>query len=168
MNDYWLAKLISSVDKVDSRKRLQKAVYLLQSAGCPLKCDYILHYYGPYSFDVAALVDCLDGADIIEETPKGNRYEVHIIDKGKAALKRFEKTPKGKSLFSEIQQFVPSFKQLNDENARVLELAATVAFFYQGNWAQAKEQTAKFKSVRLTDSKLQKAEELAKNFQKAT
>ena len=168
MNDYWLAKLISSVGKVDSRKRLQKAVYLLQSAGCPLKCDYILHYYGPYSFDVAALVNCLDGADIIEETPKGNRYEVHSIDKGKAALKRFEKTPKGKSLLSQIQQFVPLFEQLNAENLWVLELAATITYFHQNDWTEAKEQTAKFKSVPLTDSKLQKAEELAKKFQKAT
>ena len=166
MNDYWLAKLISSVGKVDSRKRLQKAVYLLQLAGCPLKCDYILHYYGPYSFDVAALVDCLDGADIIEETPKGNRYEVHIIDKGKAALKRFEKTLKGQSVLSQIQRFVPLFEQLNAEDPRVLELAATVAYFYKGDWTEAREQTSALKSVPSSDPDLQKAEELARKFEK--
>ena len=70
MKDYWLAKLISSVEVVDSRKRLQKAIYLLQLAGCPLKCDYLLHYYGPYSFELAGLINQLDGANIIEETPE--------------------------------------------------------------------------------------------------
>ena len=166
MNDYWLSKLVSSVDKVDSRKRLQKSVYLLQLAGCPLKCNYILHYYGPYSFDVASLVNCLDGAEIIEETPKGNRYEVHVIDNGKAALKRFENTSKGKSLLSEIQKFVPLFKQLNAEDSWVLELAATVAYFYKGDWTNARKQTSAFKNIHPDDPNLQKAEELAKKFKK--
>ena len=96
MKDYWLAKLISSVTEVDSRKRLQKSIYLLQQAGCPLQCDYILHYYGPYSFELAALIDQLDGAKIIEETPEatgyGSRYESRITEKGRKILHSIEET----------------------------------------------------------------------------
>jgi uncharacterized protein YwgA len=172
VNDYWLAKLISSVDEVDSRKRLQKAIYLLQLAGCPLKCEYLLHYYGPYSFELASLIDQLEGANLIKETPEqmGSnvlRYKAKITEKGREALNYFEKTPKGKSLLSEIQQFVTTFKQLNIVNAWVLELAATIAFFYHTDWNEAKKQTAKFKNVSLTDGDLKKAEELAKKFRKA-
>jgi uncharacterized protein YwgA len=57
MNDYWLAKLIASVEEVDSRKRLQKSIYLLQFLkGFPLKLDYFLHFYGPYSWELADLI----------------------------------------------------------------------------------------------------------------
>ncbi len=65
MRDYWLAKLISSITEVDSRKRLQKSIYLLQRAGCPLRFSYILHYYGPYSFDLAGLIEQLKGSSVV-------------------------------------------------------------------------------------------------------
>lgn len=171
MNDYWLAKLISSVDEVDSRKRLQKSVYLLQLAGCPLKCDYILHYYGPYSFDLAGLVDQLDGAEIIKEIPQGTglgvRYKTHIIAKGEKALTRFEATQPGKTLRNKIKPFLSRFAKLNAEDTRVLELAATAAYFHEGNWTEAKKQTAAFKSVRIDDVQLLKAVKLAKKFKKS-
>jgi len=171
VNDYWLAKLISSVDEVDSRKRLQKSIYLLQLAGCPLKCEYILHYYGPYSFELASLIDQLEGANLIKETPEqaGHsllRYKAEITEKGRESLEKFEKTPSGADVESKIKNFLPLFKQLNQETLWVLELAATIAFFHQTDWNEAKKQTSKFKNVPLTDSNFQKAEGLAKRFKK--
>ena len=35
MTKYQLAKLIQFVGNLETRKRMQKVVYLLQSAGCP-------------------------------------------------------------------------------------------------------------------------------------
>lgn len=168
MKDYWLAKLISSIDQVDSRKRLQKSVYLLQLAGCPLRCDYILHYYGPYSFELAGLIDQLDGANIIEEAPEptgvGTRYRASITDRGRKALGNIQQTKLGRGLLSKIKPFVPRFEELNQENIWVLELAATIAYFHEGNWPKAKKQTATFKKVRVDDEKLLKAVKLAKKF----
>lgn len=171
MKDYWLAKLISSSDEVDSRKRLQKSVYLLQLAGCPLRCDYILHYYGPYSFELAGLMDQLDGANIIKETSEqtgfagfGVRYKAAITQRGKSALEALEQTKLGKGLLSKIKSFVPRFEELNQEDVWILELAATIAYFHEGNWAKAKKQTATFKSVRVDDVNLLKAGKLAKKF----
>ena len=44
MKRYQLAKLIEwSGESLKTRKRLQKVVYLLQAAGCPLDADYTLH-----------------------------------------------------------------------------------------------------------------------------
>lgn len=171
VNDYWLAKLIGSVSEVDSRKRLQKSIYLLQLAGCPLKCEYILHYYGPYSFELANLIDQLDGANLIKETPEqiGSsvlRYKAKITEKGKESLEKFEKTPSGADLESKIKKFLPLFQQLNQENLWVLELAATIAFFHRTDWSEAQKQAAKFKNVPLSDRDLQKAEELARKFRK--
>jgi uncharacterized protein YwgA len=168
MKDYWLAKLISSVEEVDSRKRLQKSIYLLQLAGCPLQCDYLLHYYGPYSFELAGLIDQLDGADIIEEKPEptayGERYKSVITRKGKDVLASFERTKAGVKARKVLRSFVPRFQGLNKENGWVLELAATIAYFHEDNWTKARIQAAKFKRVRSDDSNLRKALELAKGF----
>ena len=169
MKDYWLAKLISSVTEVDSRKRLQKSIYLLQHAGCPLQFSYILHYYGPYSFELAALIDQLHGAGIIEERPEstgyGNvRYKSQIIEKGRQVLEKFEKSKISKDLQKQIRQFIEPFKALNQENLWVLELAATVAYFHEDDWTKAKTQTAKFKRISVDTAKLKEAELLAKKF----
>jgi uncharacterized protein len=172
MKDYWLAKLIGCVDAVDSRKRLQKSVYLLQLSGSPLVCDYILHHYGPYSFDLAALIDQLDGAGVIEETPEPLspgvvRYRSVVTPGGKRALDEFEQTDRGRQLCDEIEPFIEQFQDLNARDAWVLELAATVAFYHQGDWTEAQKQTAAFKKVRQNDTKLRQAVELAKRFKRS-
>lgn len=172
MKDYWLAKLIGSVDAVDSRKRLQKSVYLLQLSGSPLACDYILHYYGPYSFELASLIDQLNGAGIIEETPEPLasgvvRYRSVVKESGKKALAEFERTDQGRQLRAEIEPFIGQFKDLNSQDPWILELAATVAFYHKGDWNEAQKQTASFKKVRQNDKKLVQAVELARRFKRS-
>lgn len=166
MKDYWLAKLISEVGEVDSRKRLQKAVYLLQVSGCPLQCDYILHYYGPYSFELAELINELDSVGVIteEEQPAGigSRYTSSIKQEGKEMLKEFGETETGTKLKRPLSKFISEFQELNKVDLRKLELAATTAFFYDDDWEVAQEETAKFKKVHVDDAKLKEAVELAK------
>jgi uncharacterized protein YwgA len=172
MKDYWLAKLISCVDAVDSRKRLQKSVYLLQLSGSPLVCDYILHYYGPYSFELASLIDQLNGARIIEETPEPFasgmvRYRSVVKESGKKALDEFERTDKGRQLCTKIEPFIDQFRDLNNQDPWILELAATVAFYHKGDWNEAQKQTASFKKVQQNDKKLMQAVELARRFKRS-
>lgn len=172
MKDYWLAKLISCVDVVDSRKRLQKSVYLLQLSGSPLVCDYMLHYYGPYSFELASLIDQLNGAGIIEETPEPLasgvvRYRSVVKESGKKALDEFERTNKGRQLCTKIEPFIEQFRNLNNQDPWILELAATVAFYHKGDWSAAQKQTAEFKKVRQNDKKLRQAVELARRFKRS-
>ena len=172
MKDYWLAKLISCVEEVDSRKRLQKTVYLLQLHGSPLVCDYILHYYGPYSFELASLIDQLNGGGIIKETleplaPGAVRYRSVITDSGKRALEEFEQTDKGRELRGQIEPFLGQFEDLNEQDPWVLELAATVAFYHEDDWSEAQRKTALFKKVPESDQKLRQAAALAGRFKRA-
>ena len=169
MKDYWLAKLISEVRKVDSRKRLQKSIYLLQFCkDFPLKFDYFLHYYGPYSFELASTIDQLNAADIIKEVPEpvsiGVRYSSSIAPKGEKVLDSFEQTDAGQCALNKIKNFFNPFERLNKENPWVLELAATVAYFHENTWASAQAQTETFKKVRADDSNLKKAVKIAKAF----
>jgi uncharacterized protein YwgA len=170
MKDYWLAKLIASSRKVDSRKRLQKSIFLLQRAGCPLQCEYILHYYGPYSFELAGLIDQLKGADVIRETPEPlaagvARYKSAITPRGRNVLESFEKTKAGKKARGQIKPFMSGFKLLVEEDPWVLELAATVAYYYDCDWEYAKACTATVKGIHDRNSRqLLEATELAKKY----
>ena len=171
LKDYWLAKLISSVDKVDSRKRLQKAVFLLQTAGSPLKCDYILHYYGPYSFELANLVDKLKSSKIIEEKPEQRysavSYTSKLTDIGIEVLQSFEKSENGKKYSDKISPFTKQFVDLMKEKTWILELAATIAFFHNSTWQEAKKQTASFKKVGTNDQDLEQALKIARKYKKS-
>jgi len=162
MKDYWLAKLIGSVKKVDSRKQLQKSIYLLQQAGSPLQCRYILHYYGPYSFELASLIDQLDAVGIIKETREGPAYKSNITPKGKKVVGNFEKTGAGVKAKSAINSFIRKFVELNKQDPLQLELAATMVYFYEDDWDEAKRQTAIFKRINHSDAKLIGAADLAK------
>lgn len=170
MKDYWLAKLISSVAEVNSRKRLQKSIYLLQFyKGFPLKFDYFLHYYGPYSFELASLKDQLDGAEIIKEFPETTgsgsvRYKSRITDKGNRVLTNFQKSKAGKKAYRQISQFIPLFQKLNQQNLWVLELAATAAYYHKATWKDAQAQTARFKKIAIDNSELKNAVKLARTF----
>ena len=68
MNRYQLAKIVDWAGTLETRKRMQKVVYLLQVAGCPLGADYTLHHYGPYSQEVARLTDEMVQTGILTET----------------------------------------------------------------------------------------------------
>ena len=45
MNRYQLAKIVQWAGTLRSRKRMQKMIFLLKAAGCPLDADYDLHHY---------------------------------------------------------------------------------------------------------------------------
>lgn len=171
MKEYWLSKLLCAVGHVDSRKRLQKSIYLLQRKGCPLVFDYFLHYYGPYSSDLADLTDRLDSAGIIEETSHQDRfgnitYKVEFTEKGSRLLDRFEETDQGRKMSEQIDHFVSLFKKLTRESVARLELAATAAFLYDGSWEKAGEQTARFKKVEKKSKELAGALALGRKFVK--
>ena len=174
MNIYALAKLIESVEEVDSRKRLQKCIYLLQEAGCDLGAEYVLHLYGPYSRDVAVGTDQLEEAGIIQETVEDNgcggvRYRYEMTEDGKRALDAFEQTSEGMESKSEVGRYLPLFRQLNGIPVWTLELASTIAFFHfqEGSkWAIAKSRTAEFKQVRVDAGVLTEAQNLAKKYTK--
>ena len=55
------------VGHVELTKGMQKMIFLLQAAGCPLDAEYDLHNYGPYSQDVAQLADELTRASLLAE-----------------------------------------------------------------------------------------------------
>ena len=172
MTKYQLAKLVQSIGVVDTRKRLQKVVYLLKSAGCPLESDFILHHYGPYSHSLAYLTDEMvrDGILVEECSPNatGQQYSYELNSGVAESLAEFEKSKPAKA----AKEFPAAWKAKTTELAKadlkLLELASTVAYYRNsGNsWDKAGKETARFKEVSPESSILTKAVELAKGMVK--
>ena len=154
------------------RKRLQKVVYLLQAAGCPLSADYTLHHYGPYSQEVARLSDEMTQSDLLEEESEPNRvglqYSYDLTEHAKKRLAELEATPQGEQMAEELAPFKEKAKELLKTDLWALEVASTMVYFRQQghDWLESVERTCKFKSIDRSSASanqfVKRAEELAR------
>jgi len=63
-----VARLVNELGEVSGRKRLQKIVHLLQATGAKeFGYRFILHYFGPYSKELANDLDFLSDVKILDE-----------------------------------------------------------------------------------------------------
>lgn len=159
MTKYQLAKLILMAGGLQSRKRVQKTVHLLRAAGFPLGGDFRLHYYGPYSSDLADLLDRMTGSGILRETEQptevGIRYDYELGEEMRESLEAYEQTAKGRAAKEEMATYEDVVKRLCETGPRVLELASTIVAFREGgcSWPEALGEAAEFKGER-TDSRM--------------
>lgn len=164
MNRLHLAQLVDWAGEVKTRKRLQKVVFLLKAAGCPLAIDYSLHHYGPYSQDLARLTDEMVGAGLLLEqlsdnVMNGQSYSYKLSPDAKKQLDQF-----GTRSLPQFADFETLAKQLLNESLQKLEFASTVAFFKsQGKaWPEAARLAADFKRLRHDGPEIKEAEFLAR------
>lgn len=146
---------------LQGRKRLQKVVYLLQQAGCPFDCQYVLHHYGPYSRDVADVCDDMVAADLVEEQRSpmsvGTQYTYCLPERTQQMLRS---TPPSAAL----EPYKSLADKLIAEDVWQLELGATIAFFFEREklWDAALQKACEFKSVPTDTPASQDALKLAK------
>lgn len=147
MNRLQLATLLSWAGEsgLQGRKRLQKVVFFLQEAGCPLECQYQLHYFGPYSRDVADACDEMVAAGLVIETggpQNGDMQYGYALKPEIHAL--LAKTPN-----APMQSFEELGKELINQSIWPLELGSTILFFYRqtNDWNQALAKGCEFKKV---------------------
>jgi uncharacterized protein YwgA len=161
MDRLQLATLLSWAGEggLQGRKRLQKVVFLLQTAGCPLGCRYTLHHFGPYSRDVAEACDELVAAGLVEESggPKSNSMTYS-----------YSLTPATRRLLDAgvdpvVQGFENLGRELIAEDLWQLELGSTIQYFYgqEEVWNQALKRACEFKRVDPNDESSQRALTLA-------
>jgi uncharacterized protein YwgA len=137
MNRRQLATVISwAGDDGLDRKRLQKVSYLLQRAGCPFRCRYTLHRYGPFSPDVSEVLDDMLEDGLIMERAEAKSYIL---------------TPSTASHLANLPGYEMSpFKNLGAElikkDAQDLQLGSTMLYFYDitQNWDDALARACQF------------------------
>ena len=163
MNRLQLATLLSwgTDSGIHGRKRLQKVVFFLQEAGCPLNCQYTLHHFGPYSREVADACDEMVAAGLIEEG---------VTQQGEVTQYNYKLTPHTRSFLAkgadaQMQPFQPLAKSLITEKLWTLELGSTILYYYSENqdWSEAVNQACTFKGVSPLAPESNAALRLAKN-----
>jgi hypothetical protein len=168
MNRYQLAKLVDWAGTLRSRKRMQKVVYLLQDAGCPLHADFILHHYGPYSQEVALLTDEMVRLGLLEETsepsPVGVQYSYSLPEPTRQKLEDYERSPESVESLGLLTPFEKKARLLIGAELKELEIAATLVYFYRQarNWSLAAEKTRQFKNLPAESPVLGRAQALAR------
>jgi uncharacterized protein YwgA len=169
MTKHQLARLVAWAGALDTRKRFQKLVYLLQAAGCPLEAEYRPHYHGPYSHEVARLVDELVGQGLLEETCSltagGRRFSYALSETARARLREYEATPAGQAAVAALEPFQPLLGRLLATDLDELELASSIVFERQRGegWPRAAETARFLKSEPPGSAAVQQALELARS-----
>lgn len=168
MQPYHLAKLVQWAGTLQSRKRLQKVVYLLQAAGVKdLDASYILHHYGPYSWDVASIADQLVKAGVLEEAAEANaagvQYSYRLSEGGRRAVEALDRGPEAAKVGTFLAQETMA-KGLLEKPMGELEHGATMVYFYQytHEWNEAVKRTCRFKRIRANGSECRTALNLAR------
>ncbi len=161
MNRLQLATLLSWAGEsgVQGRKRLQKVVFFLQQAGCPLECHYSLHHFGPYSRDVADICDEMVAAGLVQETA-GVQYTYSLTTQTATLLESTRDNP--------MESFESIGKRLIGERIWSLELGSTILFYFRQNqnvdWDEAMRNACDFKKVPIDNDSSREALALAKEF----
>jgi uncharacterized protein len=168
MNRYELAKIVDWAGSLDTRKRMQKVVYLLQVMGCPAGADYSLHHYGPYSQEVARLTDEMVQANLLTESATlnavGQQFSYCLSDSARRSIAAFETSPTGWAQAAQLNHFLEDKRWLLEQDLKELEYAATIVFFRnQGHdWASATEKMCQFKRLASDSQVVERANALAR------
>lgn len=132
---------------------MQKIVYLLQSAGCPLEVEFILHHYGPYSEEVARLTDEMVRAALLEEQTSenavGTQYSYRLPQPTQQQITDLETTEQGGRWAAELAEFEPLARELLNADLKQLEYASTILYFHRQGyaWPEAIEKACAFKGT---------------------
>ncbi|MBU8881002.1 YwgA family protein [Bacillus sp. FJAT-29790] len=121
------AKIIHAIaasEEIVGRKKLQKMVYIAKKIAFPFQERFQFHFYGPYSEELTLRVEELCNMGFLNEVKekKGGYYQY-----------RYTLTENGKEFLSLNEVAMPNIEDcltdMNDQNARFLELVSTVLYF---------------------------------------
>lgn len=160
MNRYQLAKLVDWTDCLRTRKRMQKVIYLLQSAGCPLDAEFTLHHYGPYSEEVARLTDEMVRSALLEEQASenalGRQYSYRLPEPIRQQVAAVEATEQGQAWAAELARFEPLARELLGADPKQLEYASTIVYFRRKGyaWPESVEKACAFKGTQTVRNSL--------------
>ncbi|MEH7115837.1 YwgA family protein [Neobacillus vireti] len=121
------AKLMQAImvsGEITGRKKLQKMIYIAKKVDFPFHERFQFHFYGPYSEELTTRVEELCNMGFLNEVKekKGGYYQY-----------RYTLTDAGKEFLSLNEVEMPSlddcFNDMNEQNARFLELVSTVLYF---------------------------------------
>jgi hypothetical protein len=167
MDKVQLARLVQwAGDRgVQGRKRLQKVVYLLQAAGCPLDVDFILHHYGPYSRDVADVCDEMVAEGLLTEQVELSSVKQYTYTLPAATARLLEQIAStAPDRTASLDLFRGFAGELFAAPLWSLELGSTIVYYHAlgEDWAGATRRACEFKKVPVEDGGTRAAADIAR------
>lgn len=115
---------LAASGEIVGRKKLQKMIYIAKKLNFPFQEKFQFHFYGPYSEELTLRVEELFNLGFVEEIKekKGGyfQYRYTITDSGKEFLSMYE---------TKMPHLDECLVDMNEQNARFLELVSTVLYF---------------------------------------
>jgi uncharacterized protein len=150
------AKLMQAVlvsGEIIGRKKLQKMIYIAKKVSLPFHERFQFHFYGPYSEELTLRVEELCNMGFLNEIKekKGGyfQYRYTLTDTGKEFLSLNE---------VEMPFLQDCLEDMNEQNARFLELVSTVLYFDNLSKAEVTEKVFTLKSSqRYTEEEIDQA-----------
>jgi uncharacterized protein len=150
------AKLMQAVlvsGEIIGRKKLQKMIYIAKKVSFPFHERFQFHFYGPYSEELTLRVEELCNMGFLNEIKekKGGyfQYRYTLTDAGKEFLSLNE---------VEMPFLEDCLEDMNEQNARFLELVSTVLYFDNLSKAEVTEKVFTLKSSqRYTEEEIDQA-----------
>lgn len=151
---------------IRGRKRMQKVIYFLQQADCPIEADYILHHYGPYSREVANVTDIMVAEGLlVERSSGGGEYEYSLGSNTRSMIDRLPRHQATQAFETYRDRAVELLRQ----DLRHLEIGSTILYFYRHgcckfDWDTALREACRYKRIDPEDSVSKAALALAQRF----
>ncbi|KQU20122.1 hypothetical protein ASG65_03420 [Bacillus sp. Leaf13] len=115
---------ISTAGEISGRKKLQKIVYIAKKLSFPFHEKFQFHFYGPYSEELTLRIEELCDMGYLNEVREKKagyyQYCYSITDAGQDFLSIQE---------VEMPALEACLMDMNEQNARFLELVSTVLYF---------------------------------------
>ncbi|MEW9108385.1 YwgA family protein [Cytobacillus gottheilii] len=148
-----LMQAIADADEIIGRKKLQKMIYIARKIDFPFQERFQFHFYGPYSEELTLRVEELCNMGFVNEVKekKGGYYQY-----------RYTLTESGREFLGLHETNMPylqeCLKDMNEQNARFLELVSTVLYFDNLPKEEVSEKVFTLKSKqRYTDEEIEEA-----------
>jgi len=116
---------------IDGRKKLQKMIYIAKVLEYPLREDFTLYLYGPYSEELAGELQRMKELDLLDERSLDSSYIIKLTENGKEFLDYFQTDIEGDIGTEKLNKMKILFKELSRYDPWELEIIATLFYFYQ-------------------------------------
>ncbi|MFD2446824.1 YwgA family protein [Bacillus sp. CGMCC 1.16607] len=150
------AKLLNAIEaagEITGRKKLQKIIYIAKKLSFPFQERFQFHFYGPYSEELTLRMEELCNMGFIDEVKekKGGYFQY-----------RYMLTGAGKEFLQLHDVDMPLVQEclldMNEQNARFLELVSTVLYFDNLPLEEVKDKVFTLKSKqRYTEEEIEEA-----------
>jgi uncharacterized protein YwgA len=124
--------LLKEVEAIDSRKKFQKIVHILQVMGAPFPESYDFHHYGAYSAELRRELDAFKSEELISEIEIPGPFTSYTVKPTGKLMELLGKLPP-----SGDEAWLAWASDLNRKSPTELEGISTLLYLHQRVWPKA-------------------------------